>query len=75
MSVLFCFLVLEHCCPMSDIACASGSGLAGADSNITLTATGTDYTPGKFPHLAGCKILKLPEMSCDLVGFALICCL
>ena len=44
----------------------SGSGLEGADSSITLTATGSNYSPGKFPHLGGCRILTLPEMSLDL---------
>ena len=57
---------------MSDFAYASGSGLAGADSSVTLAATGSNYTPGKFPHLAGCKTLTLPELSLDLVWLALI---
>ena len=65
--MLFCFYMLDHCSAVPDFACASGSGLAGADSSVTLTATGSNYTPGKFPHLAGCKILTLPELSLDLV--------
>lgn len=52
---------------MVNCTCGAGSGLEGADSSITLTATGSNYSPGKFPHLAGCKIFTLPEMSLDLV--------
>ena len=37
--------------------------MAGTDSTIALTPTGSHYTAGKFPHLTGCKILTLPEMS------------
>ena len=68
------FTLLLDCClvpiqwfVMFNCTCGSGSALEGADSSITLTATGSNYSAGKFPHLAGCKILTLPEMSLDLV--------
>ena len=44
-----------------------GSRLVDADSSVELTDTGQTYSPGKFPHLAGCKVLTLSGFSRDQV--------
>lgn len=38
---------------------AAEQGLTAADEACQLTLEAGTYTPGKFPHLAGCKILSL----------------
>ena len=46
----------------------TGDGLANADGCRELDANDSLHKPGKFPHLAGCKVLAVPELPFQQVG-------
>ena len=54
--------------PSDEPAVLAGDGLAHADRSYQLEAAREQYKPGKFPHLAGSKVFKVPDMQLDEVN-------
>lgn len=54
--------------PSDEPAVLAGDGLALADMSHQLEGTSEQYKPGKFPHLAGSKVFKVPDIPLDEVN-------
>ena len=59
--------------PSDEPAVHAGDELALADMSYQLEGTSEQYKPGKFPHLAGSKVFKVPDIPLDEVNASVKC--